>query len=187
MQDDIGRRVKELRTQSRMTLKDLSEKTGLSTGFLSQLERGMTSIATDSLSTIAQVFGVETGSFFARHQVMDLPTMRSYEKEIFKVENRFIHYHLTHDLRNKQLLPRLVELLPINSDEPIRQSPHGGEEFIYVLEGTLTLFINKERQELFPGDTAHYDSTIPHNWGNYTNKMVRILVISTPNPFQGEK
>lgn len=187
MQDDIGKRVKELRTGNRMTLKDLSEKTGLSTGFLSQLERGMTSIATDSLSAIAKVFAVEVGSFFSSHKDVDQPTMRSYEKEIFKVENRFIHYHLTHDLENKHLLPRLVELLPINSDEPIRQYPHCGEEFIYVLEGTLTLFIHEERKELFPGDTAHYDSTIPHNWANYTNKMVRILVVSTPNPFMGEK
>lgn len=185
MHEDIGKRVKELRTANRMTLKDLSEQTGLSTGFLSQLERGMTSVATDSLGAIARVFGVEAGIFFPSHRDVKEPVMRSYEKEIYKVENRFIHYHLTHDLKGKELLPRLVELLPINSDEPMRQYPHGGEEFLYVLEGTLTLFINEERKELFPGDTAHYSSTEPHNWANYTNKMVRLLVVSTENPFKG--
>jgi uncharacterized cupin superfamily protein len=70
--------------------------------------------------------------------------------------------------------------LPLDSDEPIAPYPHAGEEFVHVLEGTLTLFLNDERQELFPGDSAHYPSTIPHNWANYTNKMVRLLVVSQP-------
>ncbi len=46
---DIGAKIKQLRTQKQMTLKDMSEKTNLSIGFLSQLERGLTSVATDSL------------------------------------------------------------------------------------------------------------------------------------------
>ena len=52
-----------------------------------------------------------------------------------------------------------------------------------VLEGVLTLFIENEQHELFPGDSAHYPSATPHNWANYTSKMVRLLVVGTPNPF----
>ena len=59
---------------------------------------------------------------------------------------------------------------------------HTGEEFIYVLEGVLTLVLDGERQELCPGDSAHYPSSLPHNWGNLTNKCVRFLVVSHPNP-----
>ena len=81
-------------------------------------------------------------------------------------------------------MPRFIELLPINSDEPVVPYSHAGEEFIYVLEGVLTLFIENEQHELFPGDSAHYPSTTPHNWANYTSKMVRLLVVGTPNPFQ---
>jgi len=185
MNEDIGKKVKELRTKKKMTLKDLAELTHLSTGFLSQLERGLTNIATDSLHTIAGVLDVELSYFFVSQTRNRNAVLRSYEKEVFQVVNsRFIHYHLSNHVPERSLLPRMIELLPINSTEDISQYAHEGEEFIYVLEGTLTLFINQQQTELFPGDSAHYDSSIVHNWANYTNKMVRILVVSSPNPFK---
>lgn len=183
MSKDIGKKIKELRTQKKMTLKDLSELTNLSTGFLSQLERGLTSIATDSLASLAQALDVDLSYFFTKPQRHRGYILRSYEKEVFQVENRFIHYHLTTGESPKNMLPRIIDLLPINSDEGINQYPHEGEEFVYVLEGTLTLFINNEQYELFPGDSAHYSSQLVHNWANYTNKITRLLVVSSPNPF----
>jgi len=185
MNNDIGKKVKELRTNKKLTLKELSELTTLSTGFLSQLERGLTNIATDSLQKIAQAFDVDLSFFFLSPKKMRNCILRSYEKEVFQVVNsRFIHYHLANDFPERNLLPRMIELLPINSDEDLSQYAHEGEEFIYVLEGTLTLFLNNEQTELFPGDSAHYRSSIVHNWANYTSKMVRILVVSSPDPFK---
>jgi transcriptional regulator with XRE-family HTH domain len=185
MNNDIGKKVKALRTHKKLTLKELSDLTTLSTGFLSQLERGLTNIATDSLQKIAQAFDVESSYFFSSPHKTRNCVLRSYEKEVFQVINsRFIHYHLTNDFPERTLLPRLIELLPINSEEDLSQYAHEGEEFIYVLEGTLTLFINNEQTELFPGDSAHYSSAIIHNWANYTSKMVKILVVSSPDPFK---
>lgn len=185
MSKTIGQKIKELRLQNKMTLKDLSQLTQLSVGFLSQLERGMTDIATDSLAAVAGALGVELSYFFSGPQRHRRRIMRSYEKEIFQVDHsRFIHYHLTNHMENKLLLPRLIELLPVNSDEEISAYTHEGEEFVYVLEGILTLFIDDEQHELFPGDSAHYKSATRHNWANYTTKMVRILVVSLPDPFQ---
>jgi Predicted transcriptional regulators len=182
---DIGSKVKELRTRKKMTLKDLSEKTGLSTGFLSQLERGLTSIATDSLEKVAETLDVDSSFFFAGCTKNRNSIIRSYEKEVFQIiSGRFIHYHLTDNSGDKAMLPKLIELLPINSDEDISPYAHEGEESVYVLEGTLTLFLNNEQFELFPGDSAHYSSSQTHNWANYTNKMVRLIVTSVPNPFK---
>ncbi|WP_420795171.1 helix-turn-helix domain-containing protein [Desulforamulus ferrireducens] len=163
-----------------MTLKNLSELTGLSTGFLSQLERGLTSIATDSLANVAEALEVDL-SYFIKPQRKRSHIVRSYEKELFRVENRFIQYLLSSDVQDKAMMPRIIELLPINSEENINQYPHEGEEFVYVLEGTLTLLINDHQYELFPGDSAHYSSRLAHNWANYTNKLTRLLVVSTPN------
>ena len=180
MNKDIGKKIKELRNNRKMTLKDLSELTNLSTGFLSQLERGLTSVATDSLANIAEALEVDL-SYFIRPQRNRSYIVRNYEKEVFRVENRFIQYHLSSGVQDKAMMPRIIELLPINSDENISQYPHEGEEFVYVLEGTLTLFINNQQYELFPGDSAHYSSQLTHNWANYTNKLTRLLVVSTPN------
>ena len=181
MSKTIGQKIKDLRIQNKLTLKDVSRLTHLSIGFLSQLERGLTDVATDSLSNIAQVLGVELAYFFAGPRQQHRYIMRSYEKKVLQVDSdRFIHYHLSSPAQDLTLLPRLIEILPLNSAEPIAPYPHAGEEFVHVLEGTLTLFIHEQQLELFPGDSAHYPSTIPHNWANYTNKTVRLLVVGKP-------
>lgn len=188
MNEHIGAKIKHLRTQRKMTLKDLSEKTNLSIGFLSQLERGLTSIATDTLGTIADVFEVELSYFFLKPRTKKKAIIRSYEKEVFNIcTSGCIQYNLSNDLNEKKMLPRLVDILPNNTDEDIQSYMHEGEEFIYVLEGTLTLFLDGEQHELYPGDSIHYNSSRNHNWANYTNKMVRIVVVATPNPFNNKK
>lgn len=185
MTENIGKKIKDLRTSQNLTLKDLSTKTNLSIGFLSQLERGLTTIAIDSLSNIAEVLQVNLSYFLEGTKINKKPILRSYEKEVFQVENnQFIHYHLTNDKSDKSMLPRLIEILPTNSKEDIATYQHEGEEFIYVLEGILTLFINNEQQELYPGDSAHYNSNVVHNWANNTNKTVKILTVHTPNMFK---
>lgn len=184
MNKDIGGKVKQLRTQKKMTLKDLSEKTELSVGFLSQLERGLTSIATDTLGKIAEIFEVDISYFFAKPRLAKTPIVRSYEKELFNICTLgCIQYNLSNDLKEKSMFPRLVEILPNNTQEEIQSYMHEGEEFVYVLEGILTVFLNDEQFELYPGDSIHYNSYTDHNWANYTNKMVKILVVATPNPF----
>lgn len=187
MNKDIGQKVKGLRSQKKMTLKELSEKTSLSIGFLSQLERGLTSIATDTLAVIAEVFEVELSYFFIKPRVLTRPIIRSYEKEVFSIcTSGCIQYNLSNNLKDKEMLPRLIEILPNNTEEEIQPYMHEGEEFIYILEGTLTIFLEEEQYELYPGDSIHYHSSSSHNWANYTNKMVKMLVVATPNPFEGK-
>ncbi len=180
----IGSKIKELRTNKKMTLKELSEKTSLSTGFLSQLERGLTSIATDSLLNIAEALDVELSYFL-------LSTSKRRERFIQKSYERDIALHINYVLSNnpedKTILPRLIEILPTNTEENLNTYQHEGEEFIYVLEGIITIFINDEKQYLYPGDSAHFKSSINHNYANYTNKICKILVVSAPNPTAGSK
>ncbi|WP_251860996.1 XRE family transcriptional regulator [Clostridium sp. Marseille-Q2269] len=187
MIEDIGKKIKKLRTNKKLTLKELSERTNLSIGFLSQLERGLTTVAIDSLSKIAKELDIDLTYFFQTPKKNKKIVLRSYEREILQVENnRFIKYNLSNDLENKTVLPRLIEILPTDNKENIISYQHKGEEFVYVLEGILTLFINDDQQELYPGDSAHYDSSINHNWANYTSKPVKLLTVHTPNMFKEE-
>lgn len=184
MIEDVGKKIKDLRLNKNLTLKDLSTSTNLSIGFLSQLERGLTTIAIDSLSNIAKSLEVNLSYFIEDKKNNKKIVIRSYEKEVFQIDNnQFIHYHLTNDAENKKMLPRLIEILPTKSEENIDSYPHEGEEFVYVLEGILTLIIDGEEHELFPGDSAHYDSNIGHNWANYTSRTVKLLTVNTPNIF----
>ena len=184
----IGANIKQLRTQKNMTLKDLSAATNLSIGYLSQLERGLNSVAVDSLAKIAEALGVTLQSFIS---LVDAKKdagiiVKSYEREIFFAENRsYIQYHLSADRSDKSFLPRYIEILPLAEDDELISYHHEGEEFIYILEGILTLHFNHKKHDLYPGDSAHYNSITEHAWGNYTNKMVRILCVHSPNVFTG--
>lgn len=182
----IGLRIKNLRTDKKYTLKYISENTGLSIGFLSQLERGLTSIAIDSLNKIAKVLDVELSTFFdTETKTNDAHIVRRYEQKPTVVNPKIIEYSLSNHVTDFETLPRLVEVMPASQDDgELELYTHDGEEFIYVLEGTLTLQIEDDIYELYPGDSAHVHSDVPHNWKNTTSNVVRFLTVHSPNPFK---
>lgn len=189
MNRDIGNKIKQLRQSKGMTLKTLSEKVGLSIGFFSQLERGMTSVAVDSLYKIAEVLEVEPTYFFTSPVDKKEHVVKSYEQQISHIPNpQTIHYTLSNIMSSSQMVPKQVHLLPNPNanNENIEVYQHEGEEFIYVLEGILTMYINQEKNILYPGDCVHINSMIPHNWVNDTSKNVKFLVVNTPNYFSKE-
>lgn len=176
----IGSRIKDLRINKKMTLKELSEKTDLSTGFLSQLERGLTSVATDSLLSIAEALEVDL-SYFLLGTIKKKENFikRSYERDIYKLEeSSYINYILSNNIEDRDIIPRLIEILPSTKDR-VQEYNHEGEEFIYVLEGILTIFLNGVEYIMYPGDTAHFDGGSNHCYTNNSNKMVKMLLINT--------
>ena len=185
MVNDIGSKLKALRTMKELTLKELSQMTNLSIGFLSQIERGVTSVAISSLDTIAKALDSDLSYFFTMPKKRARKVLRSYEQEVFTIKNsQFIDYHLTLNPDSMDMLPRMQVILPQCESEANDPYGHEGEEFVYVLEGILNVTLDNEEFQLYPGDTMHYDSKIPHNWTNCTNKNVKLIVVNTPNRFK---
>lgn len=185
MNKNIGELIKQKRTENKVTLKDISEATDLSIGFLSQLERGLTSIAQDTLKKVAKALNVEMTYFMDQPKSKEKVVLRSYEKEILRIEGgSIIEYLMTNMVTQAEMLPKLVEILPQKEVEESLTYSHEGEEFVYVLEGILTLKVENEVYDLYPGDCAHYLSTRAHNWSNQTNKVVKFITINTPNLFK---
>jgi transcriptional regulator with XRE-family HTH domain len=186
MSNGIGMKIRELRAKSNITLEELKSRTQFSIGFLSQLERGLTTVAVDALSKIAKALGVDVNYFFPTPKSQNKIIVRSFERDIIRDENNshFIFYLLSGDSARRELLPRIVEILPVNGNDEVALYPHQGEEMIFVLEGILTLARTSGTDDLYPGDCAHYSSEEPHNWINRTNRKVSFLVVNTPNPFK---
>jgi len=183
MNKTVGIRIKKLRTQRKITLKDLSLLSDLSVGFLSQLERGMNSIAIDDLEKLSNIFDVDI-SFFFTHTVNEKSyVMKSYERRVSPItRGNSIQYYLSKVVEDKKILPRLIELLPGQNNAALeKEHEHAGEEFIYVLEGILTLIVEGVKTDLYPEYTAHYLTSTPHNWVNNTNKTVKFITVNTPN------
>lgn len=184
----IGARIKSLRTEQKMTLKQLSELSGLSAGFLSQLERGLSTIAIDSLANLSKILNVSLSSFFQDQEDPTTdPVVHSFDQHFSQVNPQIIQYILSHHPSSSHLLPRIFTLLPMANAQMdhLEIYCHEGEEFIYVLEGIVTVMLGDNQYTLYPGDSIMVDSTVPHNWINYTNHISKILTINYPNPFNG--
>lgn len=180
---NIGHKVKELRQKRQMTLKELSERSGLSIAYLSQFERGLSPINVDTLQIVATSLDVNLYYFIGAPKSSGKPIVHKHERTVHLVEEGcHVHYNLS-DIENESaFIPRFVDLYPSSSKEREYPAyPHQGEEFIYVLQGTLELWVDNQQYFLEKGDSAHYPSTLPHKWLNPTSSMVQLLTINDTN------
>ncbi|MFJ5768961.1 helix-turn-helix domain-containing protein [Psychrobacillus sp. NPDC093180] len=178
---DVGKKIRELRIQKGYTLKDIADKTNLTSSFLSQLERSKTSVTLQSLSKISKALGVTQSYFFTQQEKQEENKQITRHKTHLDVEihgTNFIYKTLSGNLHNQLFEPMLVILLP--AEKQIHQpSTHEGQEFVYILEGTLTVMIEDSITALEAGDSFHIESTTPHTWYNTTSKIVKLLYVSS--------
>lgn len=184
---NIGLQIKSLRKSYGMTLKQLSEETDLSIGFLSQLERGLSTVAVDSLSRIANALKVDLSYFFTNNNAMDEdPILRSYKQNNIEVNPQIIESILSNEPSEYAFLARIFLLLPHEKQikkQIMETYTHEGDELIYILEGILTLILGGKEYAMYPGDSVQLHSKQPHNWENRTNQAVKFLQINCPNPY----
>ena len=141
MKDNIGEIIKKLRLEHQLTLKEVAIRTGLSISFLSQVERGKSSITLQSLSRIAEAFNVSR-SYFFNNQTTKSSIYKNKGKDLNFKDSYFIYQSLTGNMNDPLFEPMLVILL--QNEEMEKPSSHSGQEFVYVMEGTLTLVIEDD-------------------------------------------
>lgn len=185
-ENNIGARIKRLRLSLNKRLKDVAADTGLSISFLSQVERGVNAISLYSLEQVAAALGVNTAYFLDKPAAPDERLMRSYQRTYVYADGPLIYQRLDHAAPEFQLCPIEISVLPFDTKRPSQVLPHEGEEFVYVLEGVLTVILGDRSYELNPGDAMHYLSSIPHDWRNYSGRTVRLLSVTTPPIADGE-
>ncbi|WP_312113766.1 helix-turn-helix domain-containing protein [Brevibacillus reuszeri] len=177
METTIGKMIKALRMGRKKTLKQISEKTELSISFLSQVERGKSSITLESLKKISEALEVSPSYFFSEDSAHVKNSVRRKDERLLKKNNfPFLFEDLSGSLAMPGMEPILVTLLP-HEDKGV-PFVHKGQEFVYVLEGVLTLLLGEEEHDLHPGDSIHMESSTPHNWLNRTCERVRFLCVN---------
>jgi transcriptional regulator with XRE-family HTH domain len=188
MNEELGNKIKKLRKSQRMTLKELGKQVGLSISHLSLLERGLSSIDTVSLQAIAKCLKVSLYYFLGDSVEKNSREFifRSYNQRPVIRNNLKVYMRIAHNFGEYIMDPVITLLLPGEHLDDVNYVSHEGEEFHYVLEGVLTWLMEGARYELFPGDSVHIPSHIPHNWVNLTNNSVRVLSVVSPNYFDDE-
>ncbi|MGM8365249.1 helix-turn-helix domain-containing protein [Virgibacillus sp. W0181] len=173
----LGEQVKKLRKKKQLTLKQVAEKTGFSISFISQLEHSKTSATLESLKKISEALGVTPSYFFSEtEEKPKSKVIRNVLSTTSGESNNFIYKDLSGNIENPILMPNLIILNPGGNRGS--NLTHSGQEFLYVLEGTLTVLIKNEAYDLNPYDCILVDSSTPHYWLNRTDEPIKFLCVS---------
>ncbi len=177
---DIGYRIKQLRTKQNLTLEELASRCELTKGFLSQLERNLTSPSIATLENILEVLGVKMADFFKDNKAEQVVfTEKDYYVD--KQEDSTIHWIVPNAQKN-EMEPIILEIMPNGQSRVIM--PHVGEEFGYVLSGKIQLVINdQEGLSVKKGETFYILGNEQHYLRNDSNQIARVLWICTPPIF----
>ncbi len=182
--DAIGKRIRALRRRKEWTLQDLAANCGLSVGFLSQVERGISSLSIVSLQAISKSLDVFPSELFLKQEA-PLLTENEEVSLVTKAGDQLHiqigNYPITYQYLSGEFPNRIIEVLinefPANYRHPL--APHKGEEFGYVLEGHLTLKIEEDEYSLEPGDSYHFLASKPHSYQTSEKQGAKVLIATT--------
>jgi transcriptional regulator with XRE-family HTH domain len=180
----IGRRIKDLRTRRGLTLEELAEKSGCTPGFISQLERNQAAPSVVTLYAIAQVLGVKVTDFFP-DVTNPAKVVRREERSTFKIEGSAIGYSLlTTKFPHAALQAFVLTYAPSDQALPTDEyRAHLGEEFIYILDGELRIWIGEVSYDLSTGDSVYFKSSVKHCLENRTTCPTTVISMITPSIF----
>lgn len=180
----IGKTIKELRSKRGLTLEEVAEKSGCTPGFLSQLERSKAAPSVTTLYSIAEALGVKVTDFLP-DGINPAKISRQDSRENFHFEGSAIRYSLlSTKFPHGALASFLLNILPFDQALPTDETrAHMSEEFIYVMDGVLRLWIDDGFYDLYPGDSVYFKSTIKHRMENRSNQPVVALSMITPSIF----
>ena len=176
---DIGQKLKELRVLKNLTQEELADRAELSKGFISQLERNLTSPSIATLTDIRQCLGTSLNEFF---------TEEPEEQIVFGSEDFF--EKIDSDLKNK--IEWIIPNAQKNIMEPIfltlekggstyPDTPHEGEEFGYVLQGSIMIHLGNKSYRAKKGEAFYFTPDKKHY---LTSKNGATLIwVSSPPSF----
>ena len=170
---NVGETLKGLRASKSMSLRLLSQKSGISANAISLIERNKTSPTVTTLMAIAKAFNMRVQDFFSGRDrdAKDFAICRSVGTQAgASIEA------LAPNLRQQNLHPVLVRLPP---DEKFRKDLcfHPGDEFVYCLSGEVECEVGGEKIRLAQGDAVTYKAEMPHRINNLAPAGSRALVV----------
>jgi DNA-binding transcriptional MerR regulator/mannose-6-phosphate isomerase-like protein (cupin superfamily) len=174
----IGAHLRKLRLQRGESLATVAEGVDVSVGFLSNLERSQSGASIGILRRLAQYYGLNILDFFGDGHAAS-PLIRPGERRVLK-SGEGVQMELL-AFGKITMEPHLFRVAP-GAGSRERYS-HEGEEFLFILNGRLVIFLENDEYRLRAGDSFYFDSKTPHRWHNPGKKETTILWINTPPTF----
>ena len=176
---EISSRVKELRELSEISISEMASRLNVTENYLRAYEAGEEDISASKLYEIAQILNVDLALLLTG----DAPKMnvftvtRAGHGVAVDRRRQYKYQALAANFANKKTEPFLVTI-PSGGDSPeVSLNRHPGQEFDYVLEGTLKIVIHGNEIILNPGDSIFYDSNNPHGMAAIGDQPAKIIAL----------
>jgi transcriptional regulator with XRE-family HTH domain len=178
----IGSKIKELRKKQKMTLTELSQKSGVQLATLSRIEHLKMVGTLESHIHIAKALGIDVTQLYSDLgkdlKTIEVETPQSLTDK-FQHNDKTSSEILTKKVLDKRMMPVLIRL-EIQGETTIEQNKIGSEKFIFILEGKVEAKIDKQSYILEKAHTIYFDASLPHQFRNAGKTLAKILCISTP-------
>ena len=165
LEKEIGNKIRKLRSDREITLGGLAERTGLTIGYLSKIERGLSSLPIATLGRIAAALHIQIAEIFDERVLgKKITILYPHERKTIKPKDRklcYMYEPLAFSFPNKLMEPFVVTLPPHCNEK--KRFTHQGEEMVFLLQGKMDFFHGSEHfiieQE---GTCLYFDASIPH-------------------------
>lgn len=182
----IGEKISALRALKKIEIENLADKTGLSVRQLDHIESGVSIPSLGVLIRITRALGMRLGTLLDDTVKEGPAIVRSDEHQStlsFSTNEHGNREHLTFlslapNKTGRNMEPFIIDIVP-DKKNTISKSSHEGEEFIYVLEGKVTIHYGNETLELSKGDSIYLDSVVKHQvtTGKGTARILGVVYV----------
>jgi transcriptional regulator with XRE-family HTH domain len=175
----IADRIKELREISGTSTETLAKDLGITNELILNYESGMVDIPIGFLSKVAHKFGIDLTALFSGEnpRLHVYCVVRKDKGLIVERRKQYNYEHLAYNFINKKVEPFIVRIGPNEESAAVEFNSHPGQEFNYVIEGTMKIIIDSHEIILNEGDSIYYDSAFTHAMKAMNNKPVKMLAV----------
>lgn len=178
----IGDKLQEIRKFQKMTLTELSDKSGVQLATLSRIENKKMTGTIESHLAIAKALGIEVVDLYKSviHENKEIEISKAAEKsEIFTHNEKSSFEILTKNVLSKQMMPTLIRIEHGGSTQK-EQNSTNSEKFIFVLDGSVEVHIDNKTFPLKKNDSLYFDASLPHLLKNISKNTIKLLCVATP-------
>jgi quercetin dioxygenase-like cupin family protein len=174
----VASRIKDLREIANLSVETLSVELGIAVETYREYESGMLDIPVGFLYEVANRFGVELTAILTGEgpKLHTYCLVRKGKGVSVDRRNPYKYHSLAYNFIHKKAEPFLVTVEP-GQDDPIHFNSHPGQEFNYVMEGTMMICIDGHQLTLNEGDSLYFDSSCSHGMKALGDKPARFLAI----------
>ena len=180
----VGNKIKNLRDSQQMSLEELAQNAGLTVEQIQLMETADTVPSLAPLIKVARALGVRLGTFLddstnlgpVINRKNERHAAKSFSSQASQNNTSLDFYSQASQKAGRSMEPFLINITP-NGNENAPLSTHEGEEFIYVLQGSIRIHYGKQTYVLEAGDSIYYDSIIEHLVSAATNEPTTILAV----------